>query len=87
MAKEVYKNAKIDGELLRKRIIDLAYNNPGLTFYFNGEKFLFEKGLYQLAQRVDSETAQNPRARSARLRVGERTDAPGWGPIGKGGTA
>jgi len=38
-------------------------------------------------QPTDSETAQNPRARSARLRVGERTDAPGWGPIGKGGTA
>ncbi|MCX8230471.1 MAG: 16S rRNA (cytosine(1402)-N(4))-methyltransferase RsmH [Alphaproteobacteria bacterium] len=27
----------------------------------------------------DSETGINPRARSARLRVGERTDAPAWG--------
>jgi len=36
LAKAVYKDQVIDEELLRKRIIDLAYNNPGLTFYFNG---------------------------------------------------
>ncbi len=58
LAKEVYKNNKIDEELLRKRIIDLAYNNPGLTFYFNKEKYLFKKGLYELAQRVDEKNAQ-----------------------------
>jgi DNA gyrase subunit B len=40
LAKEVYKNPVIDKNLLRKRIIDLAYNNPGLIFYFNNEKFL-----------------------------------------------
>lgn len=32
----------------------------------------------------DAETNSNPRARSARLRVGERTDAPSWGPIREG---
>ncbi|NKB49450.1 MAG: 16S rRNA (cytosine(1402)-N(4))-methyltransferase RsmH [Alphaproteobacteria bacterium] len=31
----------------------------------------------------DAEMARNPRARSARLRVAERTDAPSWGPIGE----
>ena len=27
-----FKNVTVDADLLRKRIIDLAYNNPGLTF-------------------------------------------------------
>jgi len=58
LAKEVYKNQVVDKELLRKRIIDLAYNNPGLTFYFNLEKYTYKKGLFELAQRVDSVTAQ-----------------------------
>jgi len=58
LAKEVYKNAKVDEHLLRKRIIDLAYNNPGLTFYFNKEKYLYNKGLFELAQRVNPEAAQ-----------------------------
>ncbi len=58
LAKEVYKSQEIDRELLRKRIIDLAYNNPGLTFYFNDEKYLYKKGLFELAQRIDPETAQ-----------------------------
>jgi 16S rRNA (cytosine1402-N4)-methyltransferase len=31
---------------------------------------------------TDNETASNPRARSARLRVGERTDAPVWDEAG-----
>ncbi len=59
LSKEVYKNPVIDKDLLRKRIIDLAYNNPGLTFYFNKEKYLYEKGLFELAQRISPETAQN----------------------------
>ena len=58
LSKEVYKNNKVDSDLLRKRIIDLAYNNPGLTFYFNKEKYIFKKGLLELAQRVDENTAQ-----------------------------
>lgn len=58
LAKEVYKSQVVDRELLRKRIIDLAYNNPGLTFYFNDEKYLYKKGLFELAQRIDPETAQ-----------------------------
>jgi len=58
LAKEVYKNQVIDKELLRKRIIDLAYNNPGLTFYFNDEKYTYKKGLFELAQRIDPATAQ-----------------------------
>lgn len=58
LAKEVYKNQVVDKELLRKRIIDLAYNNPGLTFYFNDEKYLYKKGLFELAQRIDPATAQ-----------------------------
>ena len=32
----------------------------------------------------DSEAASNPRARSARMRVGERTAAPSWGPQQEG---
>lgn len=58
LAKEVYKNQVIDKELLKKRIIDLAYNNPGLAFYFNDEKYLYKKGLFELAQRIDPNTAQ-----------------------------
>ncbi|WP_127717288.1 toprim domain-containing protein [Halobacteriovorax sp. HLS] len=58
LSKEVYKNNTIDADLLRKRIIDLSYNNPGLTFYFNKEKYHFKKGLLELAQRVDEKTAQ-----------------------------
>jgi DNA gyrase subunit B len=58
LAKEVYKNQVVDKELLRKRIIDLAYNNPGLTFYFNNEKYTYKKGLFELAQRIDTNTAQ-----------------------------
>lgn len=59
LAKEVYKNPVVDVDLLRKRIIDLAYNNPGLVFYFNKEKYDYEKGLYELARRIDAESAQN----------------------------
>jgi DNA gyrase subunit B len=58
LAKEVYKNNAIDKDLLRKRIIDLAYNNPGLKFTFNGESFLFKKGLYELAHRINADHAQ-----------------------------
>jgi len=58
LSNEVYKNNIIDEELLRKRIIDLAYNNPGLIFYFNKEKYLFKKGLFELAGRIDAESAQ-----------------------------
>jgi len=58
LAKEVYKNIVIDEDLLRKRIIDLAYNNPGLTFYFNKEKYYYEKGLFDLAKRIDEDSAQ-----------------------------
>jgi DNA gyrase subunit B len=58
LAKEVYKNQVVDKELLRKRIIDLAYNNPGLTFYFNEDKYTYKKGLFELAQRIDTPTAQ-----------------------------
>src|SRR5690606_24328883 len=58
LAKEVYKNSKIDKELLRKRIIDLAYNNPGLKFTFNGEEYLYKKGLYELAERISPISSQ-----------------------------
>lgn len=58
LSKEVYKDNTISEDLLRKRIIDLAYNNPGLTFYFNGEKYHFKKGLFELAQRIDLKSAQ-----------------------------
>ena len=58
LAKEVYKNHIINENLLRKRIIDLAYNNPGLKFTFNEEKYLYKKGLYELAQRLGKDKAQ-----------------------------
>ena len=34
LSNEVYKNNIIDEQLFRKRIIDLAYNNPGLKILF-----------------------------------------------------
>jgi DNA gyrase/topoisomerase IV subunit B len=58
LSPEVYRNNTIDEGLLRKRIIDLAYNNPGLTFYFNGDKYHYNKGLYELATRIDQNNAQ-----------------------------
>lgn len=58
LSEEVYKNNTIDKDLLRKRIIDLAYNNPGLKFSLNGESFLYKKGLYELAQRISNNHAQ-----------------------------
>lgn len=57
LSAEVYKDNVIDPNVLRKRIIDLAYNNPGLTFYFNEEKYLFKKGLLELAERCASSFA------------------------------
>ncbi|MCY4643125.1 MAG: toprim domain-containing protein [Bacteriovoracales bacterium] len=57
LAQEVYGSSTIDKNLLLKRIIDLAYNNPGLTFFFNGRKFLFKRGLLELAQQVDKSKA------------------------------
>ena len=59
LSKEVYKNNTVDEDLLRKRIIDLAYNNPGLTFYFNKEKYFFKKGLLELAERIDEAHCQD----------------------------
>ncbi len=59
LSKEVYKDNVIDADLLKKRIIDLAYNNPGLAFYFNGEKFHYQKGLFELSQRIDEKHAQH----------------------------
>lgn len=58
LSKQVYKDNTIDEDLLRKRIIDLAYNNPGLIFYFNKERYQFKKGLFELAQRIDGVSAQ-----------------------------
>jgi DNA gyrase/topoisomerase IV subunit B len=58
LSKQVYKDNNIDEDLLRKRIIDLAYNNPGLVFYFNKERYQFKKGLFELAQRIDAASAQ-----------------------------
>jgi DNA gyrase/topoisomerase IV subunit B len=58
LAKEVYKNIKIDKDLLEKRIVDLAYNNPGLRFIFNGTTYHYKKGLFELAQRVSEDHAQ-----------------------------
>jgi DNA gyrase/topoisomerase IV subunit B len=58
LAKEVYRNQKIDIELLKKRIIDLAYCNPGLKFVFNGTEYLYKKGLYELAERIGKDGAQ-----------------------------
>ncbi|MBT7608122.1 MAG: hypothetical protein HN576_00095, partial [Bacteriovoracaceae bacterium] len=57
LSKEVYKNITIDEHLLRKRIIDLAYNNPGLAFYFNKEKYYYKKGMFELAQRINADNA------------------------------
>ncbi|MBT3983156.1 MAG: hypothetical protein HOE90_17515 [Bacteriovoracaceae bacterium] len=57
LSKEVYKSQTIDESLLRKRIIDLAYNNPGLAFYLGKEKYLYDKGLFELSERINKETA------------------------------
>lgn len=53
LSEEVYKDNIIDQDLLRKRIIDLAFNNPGLKFIFNGEKFVFKKGLSEMASLIN----------------------------------
>ena len=43
---------------MEKRIVDLAYNNPGLKFIFNGVEYFYKKGLFELAQRVSHDGAQ-----------------------------
>ena len=53
LSEEVYKDNTIDRDFLRKRIIDLAFNNPGLKFIFNGEKLVFKKGLSEMASLVN----------------------------------
>ena len=53
LAEEVYKDNVIDKDFLRKRIIDLAFNNPGLKFIFNGEKIVFKKGLSEMAALIN----------------------------------
>lgn len=53
LASEVYHDNKIDPDLLRKRIYDLAFNNPGLVFRFNGEMIVSKKGLFELALKVN----------------------------------
>lgn len=53
LSKEVYKNNVIDKDLLRKRVIDLAYNNPGLIFLFNGEKIVSKRGIQELAALIE----------------------------------
>lgn len=58
LSEEVYRDNIIDEDLLRKRIIDLTYNNPGLIFYFNKEKFISKKGLSDLAILVNKQTGQ-----------------------------
>lgn len=58
LSPEVYGDNTIDFPLLRKRIIDLALNNPGLTFSLNKEKFVFKKGLQEMATLVNEETGQ-----------------------------
>ena len=58
LSEEVYKNNSVSENLLRKRIIDLAYTNPGLSFYFNKEKYHFKDGVFELAQRIDKDSAQ-----------------------------
>lgn len=58
LSNEVYKDNIINEELLKKRIIDLSFNNPGLAFYFNGTKYLSKKGLSELAVLVNETTGQ-----------------------------
>lgn len=58
LSDEVYRNSVIDAALLRKRLIDLAINNPGLAFVFNGEKYLYKQGMLELAKRIDAVGAQ-----------------------------
>ena len=58
LSPKVYKNNVIDEDLLKKRIIDLAYNNPGLAFYFNKKKYHFNDGIFELAGRIDKNSAQ-----------------------------
>lgn len=53
LSPEVYKNNIIDAQLLRKRLIDLSFNNPGLIFSFNNEKFLSKKGLSELGSLIN----------------------------------
>lgn len=58
LSNEVYKNNIIDSNLLRKRILDLSFNNPGLMFSFNNEKFISKKGLSELGELINKESCQ-----------------------------
>jgi len=58
LSEEVYKDNIIDEDLLKKRIIDLAYNNPGLKIYFNGELHCYKKGLMEISSRLPQGESQ-----------------------------
>jgi len=58
LSPEVYKDNVIDRELLRKRIIDLSFNNPGLKFILNGEVIVSKKGFAEMSSLVNSSTGQ-----------------------------
>lgn len=51
LSEEVYRDNTIDFNQLRKRIIDLAFNNKGLKFTLNGETFLYKKGQEEMVSR------------------------------------
>lgn len=54
LAEEVYGDNNVSKELLRKRIIDLAFNNKGLKFSFNGEVFQFKKGVEEMIEKFSN---------------------------------
>jgi DNA gyrase subunit B len=58
LSSEVYGDNTINYDLLRKRLKDLAYTNPGLLFTLNGEKFISKKGIVEIAQHIGTDVHQ-----------------------------
>ncbi len=53
---EIFGNYQYRMEYVEKMLWNYAYLNPGLTIYFNGQKFYSEKGLYDLlSQKISDE--------------------------------
>lgn len=50
----VFEDVSLPTSLLRNRAIEIAFNNPNITVYYNDEKFKFKNGLEDLIKTFSS---------------------------------
>jgi DNA gyrase/topoisomerase IV subunit B len=52
---EVYKDVELPSEVMRNRAIEVAFNNPNTTVFYNNEKFNFKNGLEDVVKKISNE--------------------------------